>query len=98
VLNQLLGHARHIRWFPREYVTVGPKKTDERAFLFVTQAASNQSCLGWSAFSQLDGLDADVAGVGFYPGLAGSLIGDLHLCVSKLLCSREDFCRRFWHA
>jgi hypothetical protein len=46
----------------------------------------------------LDGLDADVAGVGFYPGLAGSLIGDLHLCVSKLLCSREDFCRRFWHA
>jgi hypothetical protein len=98
VLNQLLRHARHICWFPREYITVGPKKTDERIILFVTQVASNQSYLGWVAFSQLDGLDADVARVGFYPGLAGSLIGDLHLCVGELLCGREDFCRRFSHA
>jgi hypothetical protein len=35
MLDQLLGHHWHIRWFPREYVTVGPKKADERAFLFV---------------------------------------------------------------
>jgi hypothetical protein len=46
MLNQLLGHARHIRWFPHEYVMVGPKEADERTFLFVVQAASNQSNLG----------------------------------------------------
>jgi hypothetical protein len=68
VLNQLLGKARHICWFLHGYVTIGPKKTDERVFLFVTQATSDQSYLGWVAFSQLDGLDADVAKVGFYPG------------------------------
>jgi hypothetical protein len=51
VLNQLLGHAWRIRWFPCEYAMVGFMKTDERAFLFVTQAASDQSCLGWIAFS-----------------------------------------------
>jgi hypothetical protein len=76
---------------------VGPKKTDKHAFLFVTQAASDQSCLGWVTFSQLDDLDANIAGVGFYPGLAGSLIGDLHLYVGELLYVREDFRRRFWH-
>jgi hypothetical protein len=66
VLNQLLGHAWHICRFLRKYVTIGHKKIDERAFLFVTEAASDQSCLGWVAFSQLDGLDANVAGIGFY--------------------------------
>jgi hypothetical protein len=77
---------------------VGTKKVDVCTFLFVTQAASDQICLGWVAFSQLDGLDADVAGAGFYPGLARPLIGDLRLYVGKLLCGREEFCRRFWHA
>jgi hypothetical protein len=48
--NQFLGHARHIHWFPREYITVGPKEADERAFLFVVQATTNQSCLGRVAF------------------------------------------------
>jgi hypothetical protein len=46
MLNQLLGHAQHIYWFPREYVMIGSKKADERAFLFVAQVASNQSSLG----------------------------------------------------
>jgi hypothetical protein len=34
MLDQLLGHPWHIRWFPREYVSVSPKETDEREFLF----------------------------------------------------------------
>jgi hypothetical protein len=59
-------------------LAVSPKEADERAFLFVTQAASDQSSLGWVAFLQLDGLDADIAGVGFYPRLARALVGDLH--------------------
>jgi hypothetical protein len=44
---------------------VDPKKADERAFLFVAQATSNQSSLGRVTFLQLDGLDADVTGLGF---------------------------------
>jgi hypothetical protein len=36
MLDQLPGHPWHIRWFPREYVSVGPKEADEREFLFVT--------------------------------------------------------------
>jgi hypothetical protein len=55
----------HISWFPREDVTIGPKKADECAFLFITQAASDQSSLGRVAFLQLDGLDADIARLGF---------------------------------
>jgi hypothetical protein len=42
-------------------------------------SAHDQSSLGPVAFLQLDGLDADVAGVGFNPQLARSLVGDLHL-------------------
>jgi hypothetical protein len=65
MLDQLLGHPWHIRWFPCEYVIVSPKEADERAFLSVTQATSEQSSLGRVAFLQLDGPDADVAGLGF---------------------------------
>jgi hypothetical protein len=36
MLDQLPGHPWHIRWFPREYVSVSPKEADEREFLFVT--------------------------------------------------------------
>jgi hypothetical protein len=36
MLDQLFGHPWHIRWFPREYVTVGLKKDDEHPFLFLT--------------------------------------------------------------
>jgi hypothetical protein len=67
MLDQLLGHPWHIHWFPHEYISVSPKKADERAFLFVTQAASDQSSLGRVTFLQLDGLDANIAGVGFNP-------------------------------
>jgi hypothetical protein len=35
MLDQLLGHPWYIRWFPHEYVTVGPKEGDERTFLFI---------------------------------------------------------------
>jgi hypothetical protein len=36
MLNQLLGHPWHICWFPRENVSVSPKKADKREFLFLT--------------------------------------------------------------
>jgi hypothetical protein len=36
MLDQLPGHPWHIRWSPREYVSVSPKETDEREFLFLT--------------------------------------------------------------
>jgi hypothetical protein len=36
MLDQLPGHPLHIRWFPREYVSVSPKEAEEREFLFVT--------------------------------------------------------------
>jgi hypothetical protein len=65
MLNQLLGDARHIRWFPRDYVMVGSKKTDERAFLFITQAASNQSCLDGSPPSSWMVLMLTLLGLGF---------------------------------
>jgi hypothetical protein len=30
MLDQLSGHPWHVRWFPREYVSVSPKEADER--------------------------------------------------------------------
>jgi hypothetical protein len=36
MLDQLPGHPWHVRWFPREYVSVSPKDASEREFLFLT--------------------------------------------------------------
>jgi hypothetical protein len=98
MLDQLLGNPCHIRWFPREYFSVSPKEANEHAFLFVTLAASDQSCLGWVTFLQLDGLDADIAGVGFNPRLAIPQARDIHLRVGEFLHGREYYCRGLWHA
>ena len=46
MLDQLFGHPWHIRWFPREYISVGPKEVDELEFLFVAQACSDDGCFG----------------------------------------------------
>jgi len=46
MLDQLLGHPRHIRRFPHEYVSVGPKEVDELEFLFVAQSCSNDGGFG----------------------------------------------------
>jgi hypothetical protein len=35
MLDQFPRHPWHIRWFPCEYVSVGPEETDEREFLFL---------------------------------------------------------------
>jgi hypothetical protein len=35
MLDQFLEHPWHIRWFLREYVSISPKETDEREFLFL---------------------------------------------------------------
>jgi hypothetical protein len=45
MLDQLSRHPWHIRWFPREYVSVSPKETDECEFLFLIQARSNDGGL-----------------------------------------------------
>ena len=46
MLDQLLGHPWHIRWFPYEYVSVGPKEVDELEFLFVAQTSSDDGGFG----------------------------------------------------
>jgi hypothetical protein len=38
MLNQLFGHPWHVRWFPREDVSVSPEEVDERVFLFWVEA------------------------------------------------------------
>jgi hypothetical protein len=35
MLDQFTGHPWHIRWFPREYILISPKETDECEFLFL---------------------------------------------------------------
>jgi hypothetical protein len=79
MLDQLLGYPWHICWLPREYISISLNEADKRAFLFVTQATFDKSSLGRITFLQLDGLDADIAGVGFNPRLARPLTKDLHL-------------------
>ena len=62
MLDQLLGHPWHIRWFPCEYISVGPKEVDELKFLFVTQSCSDDGCFGVVSLLQLDSLSAYVTG------------------------------------
>ena len=62
MLDQLLGHPWHICWFPREYVSVGPKEVDELEFLFVTQPCSDDGCFGVVSLLQLDSLGAYITG------------------------------------
>jgi hypothetical protein len=66
MLDQLLGHPWHICWFPRKYISVSPKEVNEREFLFAVQPSTNQSCLRRVALLQLDGLRANVVGVGLH--------------------------------
>ena len=62
MLDQLLGHPWHIRWFSREYISVSPKEVDELEFLFVAQPCTDDSSLGLISFLQLYGLRAYVTG------------------------------------
>ena len=62
MLDQLLGHPWHIRWLPREYISVGPKKIDELEFLFVAQSCSDDGYFGVVSLLQLDSLGAYVTG------------------------------------
>jgi len=62
MLDQLLGHPWHIRWFPREYILVGPKEVDELEFLFVTQSYSDDGCFGVVSLLYLDNLGAHITG------------------------------------
>jgi hypothetical protein len=45
MLDQFPGHPLHICWFPREYVSVSPKETDEHEFLFLIQAHADDGGL-----------------------------------------------------
>jgi hypothetical protein len=46
MLDQLPRHPWHVRWFPREYVSVSPKETDKREFLFLIQVCADDGGLG----------------------------------------------------
>ena len=61
MLDQLFGYPRHICWFPRKYVSVGPKEVDERKFLFVIELGAYHGRLRGIAFLELDGLDTNLS-------------------------------------
>ena len=74
MLDQLLGHPWHIRWVPREYVSVGPKEVDELEFLFVTQSCSDDGCFGVVSCSWIILVPTSLVGltddwVGFLEGI-----------------------------
>jgi hypothetical protein len=73
-----LGTLAYLLVSTRIYA-VSPNEADERACLFVSEATPDQISLGRIVFLQLDGLDADVAGVRFNSRLARPLVGDIHL-------------------
>jgi hypothetical protein len=70
MLDQLLGHPWHICWFPCKYISINPKEVDEREFLFVVQPGIEECYLRRFALWILDGLHANVVGVGLHCRLA----------------------------
>jgi hypothetical protein len=56
VIGQFSRDSRYIRRFPREYVSVVLQKLDERAFLFVIQAGTDDSSLALVGEPKIDSL------------------------------------------
>jgi hypothetical protein len=56
VLGQFSRDSRHIRKLPCEYVSVILQKLDERAFLFVIQARTDDSCFAFIGKPKIDSL------------------------------------------
>jgi hypothetical protein len=42
-----IRHTWHIRWGPCEYVSIVPKETGEREFLFLPEFVTDHHRLGW---------------------------------------------------
>jgi hypothetical protein len=59
-IAKLPRHPWHIRWFPCEYVSVSPKEGDEREFLFITQARTDDGSLRWISLLKLDRLEGHI--------------------------------------
>jgi hypothetical protein len=56
VLGQFSRDSRHICRLPCEYVSVILQKLDERAFLFVIQARTDDSCFAFVGEPKIDSL------------------------------------------
>jgi hypothetical protein len=57
VLDQPLGHPYHVRWFPREDVSVSSEEAEERVFLFRVGTHPDHASLAAIAHSDVDGLN-----------------------------------------
>jgi hypothetical protein len=57
VLDQPPGHPWHVRWLPREDVSVSLKEADERVFLFRVKARSDHGSLVVVACPEVDRLE-----------------------------------------
>jgi hypothetical protein len=57
VLNQIHGHPWHVRWFPREDVSVSLKEADERVFLFRVEACPDHGGLAAVACPKVNCFD-----------------------------------------
>jgi hypothetical protein len=57
MLDQLPGHLWHVRWIPREDVSVSPEEVDERVFLFQVEARHDGGGLAAVACPEVNCLD-----------------------------------------
>jgi hypothetical protein len=57
VLDQPPGHPWHVYWLPSEDVSVSPKETDERVFLFRVKACPDHGILAVVACPEVDRLE-----------------------------------------
>jgi hypothetical protein len=57
VLDLILGHPWHVRWFPSEDVLVCPKEADERVFLFQVKTRPDHGGLAIVACPKIDCFD-----------------------------------------
>jgi hypothetical protein len=62
VLDQLPRHPWHVRWFPREDVSVSPEEADERVFLFQVETRPDGGSLVAVACPKVNRLDLHFLG------------------------------------
>jgi hypothetical protein len=89
MLDQLPGHPWHVRWLPREDVTVSPEEVNERVFLFGVVPRPDGGGLAAVACPEVDCLDQNLLSwlrlVGFV-----QLLRDVELTWGKLLRHNVD--------
>jgi hypothetical protein len=84
VLDQLPGHSWHVRWLPREDVTVSPEEVDKRVFLVGVEASPDGGGLAGVACSEVDHLDKNLLRWLRLVGVV-RLLRDVEFACSKLL-------------